>query len=146
MLAIKRRLLSIPLLALTAAVLAPTAAHALTAGDSSALLVLNTSSLWADTQSYHACNVTNISTSNINLSVQMIDQTGAVLATSGAAAITVAAGTNYELINATANTYTGFARCRVSLYTGSENIRANMTVFHSLGGAVYQTYATSEAR
>ena len=146
LLTIKKCLVSIPLLAMTAAVLAPVAAHAVTVGDVSVLTVINSSPLWADTQSYHACNVVNVSTSPVGILVQLIDQNGAVLGTSGTSAFLLAAGTSYELISGAANTYVGFARCRVTHYQGPDTIRANLTVFHSLGGAVYQTYATSEAR
>jgi hypothetical protein len=64
--------LSAPLLAMSALVLAPAAAHASTAGDISPTQVLNTSPLWADSASYHACNVVNISTASILISIELL--------------------------------------------------------------------------
>ena len=63
--------LSVPLLAITVLALAPAAAHAEVAGDISIAQVLNTSPLWADAQSYHACNVVNVSTSAVNISIEL---------------------------------------------------------------------------
>jgi hypothetical protein len=142
MLTIRKSQLLIPLLAMTAVVSAPAATHASTAGDISTLQVLNTSPLWADAQSYHACNVVNVTTAAIGITVEMIESNGAVLASS--ATFSLAAGNSYEL--AVAPSYIGFARCRVSFYNAVGTIRANLTIFHPLGGGVYQTYATSEAR
>jgi hypothetical protein len=145
MLTIRKSQLSIPLLAMTAVVLAPVAAHAATAGDISIYKVLNTSPLWADAQSYHSCNVVNVSTSGVGIYIEIIESSGTVLVTTGTTAITLAAGTSYE-ISSPAGAYTGFARCRFTLLNAPETLRANMTVFHALTGGVYQTYATSEAR
>lgn len=139
-----RRQFLVPLLAMTAFVLAPAVANAATAGDISVAQVLNTSPLWADTQSYHACNAVNVTTSSVSISIEVINSSGAVLATTGAA-VSLAPGTSIELENST--TYTGFARCRFTLKSDAPGtIRANLTIFHSLGSGVFQTYATSEAR
>jgi hypothetical protein len=132
--------LSVPLLAMTGLVLAPAAAHAQVAGDISVAQVLNTSPLWADAQSYHACNVVNVTTSPVAVSIELITSAGAVLIS---AAPTIAAGNSTEVSKF--GGYSGFARCRVTLNDAPGTIRANLTVFHSLGGG-YQTYATSEAR
>jgi hypothetical protein len=144
MLTIRKSQLSIPLLAMTAVVLAPAAARAATAGDISIPQVLNTSPLWADSQSYQSCNVVNVSTGSVNISIELIESSGAVLATSGSTPISLAAGTSIE-ISAGAS-YVGFARCRFTFNQAPGIIRANLTVFHPLSGGVYQTYATSEAR
>jgi hypothetical protein len=143
MLAIKKNQLSIPLLAMIAVVLAPGAAHASTAGDTPATRALNTSPLWADSDSYHACNVVNVSLTPVNMFVDIISASGTVLATSGTTAVSLPAGTSLEV---STGGYTGFARCRIRLASASETIRANMTVFHYIAGVGYQTYATSEAR
>ena len=133
--------LSAPLLAMTAAlVLAPAAGHAATAGDISALSVLNTSPLWADSASYWACNVVNVSTSTFTVTIDLIGSDGSVV-TSGA--VSLAGGTSTEL---TGSTTGGFARCRFSLDLAPTTIRANLTVFHEISSGVYQTYAISEAR
>ena len=144
MLTIRKSQLSIPLLAMTAVVLVPAAAHAATAGDISIPQVLNTSPLWADSGSYHACNVVNVSTGSVNISIELIESGGTVLATSGSTPISLAAGTSTEL--SVAPNYVGFARCRFTLNQAPGIIRANLTVFHALGSGTYQTYATSEAR
>jgi hypothetical protein len=135
--------LSVPLLAMTALVLAPAAAHASTAGDISIAQVLNTSPLYADNASYHACNVVNVSASSLNISIELIGSGGTVIASSGTNPVAVGAGTSVELSNGAA--YTGFARCRFTTNFPS-SIRANLTVFHPFTDGSYQTYATSEAR
>jgi hypothetical protein len=129
------------LLAMTALTLAPAAGHAATAGDISVTQTLNTSPLWADAQSYWACNVVNVTTSPITVTTELISASGSVIATSGATSIP--AGTSTELDQSPG---TGFARCRFALNNPADAIRANMTIFHSLGGGLFQTYATSEAR
>ncbi len=144
MLTIRKSQLSIPLLAMTAVVLLPAAAHAATAGDISIPQVLNTSPLWADTHSYHACNVVNVSTGPVNISIELIESSGSVLATSGSTPISLPAGTSTE-ISAGAS-YVGFARCRFTFNQAPGIIRANLTIFFPLANGSYQTYATSEAR
>ena len=134
---------SVVFLAMSSLVLTPAAAHAATAGDVSTEQVLNTSPLWADGQSYHACNVVNVTTSSVNVLMELISSSGSVLATT-TTAVAVPAGTSSELENTSA--YTGFARCRFTINSAPGNIRANLTIFHSLGSSVFQTYATSEAR
>lgn len=141
---IRKSQLLIPLVAMTAVALAPAAALASTAGDRSPAVILNTSPLWADAQSYHACNVVNVTTLLINVSIEIIESDGAVLASSGSTAIGISAGNSTEI--SVGASYVGFARCRVTLYNAADTIRANLTVFHSLGSGNYQTYATSEAR
>jgi hypothetical protein len=135
MLRLRKNKLSVSLLAMTVLVL-PASAHA--AG------VLYTSPLWADSSSsYHACNVVNIFTQPVTLKVQMFNSSGVVIATSGAADITITAGHSYELEQ---STYTGFAYCQFNL--PSENgvvVRANLSVFHSTG-VYFETLALSEAR
>lgn len=140
---IRIRCAKIALAAMTVIALAPVAANASTAGDISAPQVFNSSPLWADTASYHACNVVNVSTSNLTILIELISSSGTVLRTSGTSAITIDAGTSYELIG---GSYTGFARCRFTTSYGSANFRANLTVFNPLPAGTYQTYAISEAR
>jgi hypothetical protein len=137
----RKILLLVPLSTIAALGLMPAIGNAATAGDISVSQVLNTSPLWADAQSYHACNVVNVSTSPVAISVEIIESNGGALTSSGA--ITLAAGTSYEL--AVGPGYVGFARCRLTLNLPGA-IRANLTVFHSLGSGTYETYATSEAR
>jgi hypothetical protein len=132
------------LLMLIAVAMAPTASRASTPGDINPAQVLNTSPLWADANSYHACNVVNVSTSAQSISIEIIESGGSVLATSGSTPIAVPAGTSTEISAGTA--YVGFARCRVTMYNGTGTIRANLTVFHSNTDGSYQTYAVSEAR
>jgi hypothetical protein len=141
---ISRNQLLVPLLAVIAVAMTPPAARASTPGDISPSQVLNSSPLWADTKSYHACNVVNVTTSSEAISMEIIGSDGTVLATSGSTAITVSSGTSVEISNGAS--YTGFARCRVTLYYGSNTIRANLTVFHPNTDGTYQTYAVSEAR
>jgi hypothetical protein len=141
---IARNQLLIPLLAVTATAIAPAAARASTPGDISPAQVLNTSPLWADTKSYHACNVVNVSTSSQSISLEIIESDGSVLASSGSSPITVPSGSSTEISAGAA--YVGFARCRVTTYYGPGTIRANLTVFHPNADGTYQTYAVSEAR
>jgi hypothetical protein len=141
---VSRNQLLAPLLAVIGIAIGPAAARASTPGDISPAQVLNTSPLWADTKSYHACNVVNVSTSSELISIEIIESDGAVLATSGSSPITVLSGSSTE-ISAGAS-YVGFARCRVTTYSGPGTIRANLTVFHANTDGTYQTYAVSEAR
>jgi hypothetical protein len=129
----KRKGLSIPLLAMTALVLPVTAYAA----------ELNTSPLWADNgQSYHACNVANVLTSSVALTISVINSSGVLIATSNN--ITLAAGTSVE-IN-TDEHYTGFAYCHIDLPNEAGNtVRADLTVLH-FTGSFYDTLATSQAR
>jgi hypothetical protein len=135
----------VPMLAMTAFVLVPAAAHAVTAGDISITSVLNTSPLWADSQSYHACNVVNVSTSAVTVAIELISASGGVIS---ASSLAVPAGTSAEVDDASGSgsSTPGFARCRFTLTNAEKTIRANMTIFHSLGAGTFQTYATSEAR
>jgi hypothetical protein len=142
MLYTKKNHLSAQLLSIAAIVLSPAAADASTAGDISVAQVLNTSTLWGDSQSYHSCNVVNVSTATINVTVELISYAGSVL-TSGT--FTLTAGNGYEL-NFSGGGFTGFARCRFTTNYPSV-IRANLSTFHTPdSGTTYQTYALSEAR
>ena len=147
MVRVKRSEFLAPILAMTALVLAPAAGQAATAGDISISQVLNTSPLWADGLSYHACNVVNVTTSTVKVAIELIGQTGAVLAGSSTL-VAIAPGTSSEVDDASGSgtTNVGFARCRFTLDDAPGTIRANMAIFHSLGGGNFQTYATSEAR
>jgi len=137
---IGKSLVTLSLLGVITIALAPTAGKASTAGDISYLNVLNTSPLWADSASYHACNVVNVSTSTVSVSIELIEAGGGVINSVTNAAI--AAGTSYELLEASGN---GFARCRFTLQDNPAVIRANLTIFRPVSGT-FQTYATSEAR
>jgi hypothetical protein len=136
----KKNLLSAWLLAIAAVVLSPAAADAATAGDISAAQVLNTSPVWGDSQSYHTCNVVNVSTATISVAVELIDQTGAVLLSN---TLSLTAGSWGQTVSP--GTYTGFARCRFTFNYAAANIRANLTTFHMTNGT-FLTYALSEAR
>ena len=135
---------SAALFAMTAVALAPAAAYAATAGDAPAAQTLNTSPLWEDSASYIACNVVNVTTSTINVQVELISSSGSVLL-GNSTPISLVAGTSTEVANLS-NTFVGFARCRFITNNSPDGIRANATVFHFLGSGTYQTYATSEAR
>jgi hypothetical protein len=141
---VSKNQLLVPLLAVMAVAIAPAAARASTPGDISGAQVLNTSPLWADTKSYHACNVVNVSSTSESISLEIIESDGAVLASSGSTTITLPAGSSTEI--SAGVSYVGFARCRVTTYNGPGTIRANLTVFHSNTDGTYQTYAVSEAR
>jgi hypothetical protein len=130
--------LSATLLAMTALVLAPAAGHAVT-GDISIVNVLNTSLLLADTASLWDCNVVNVSTSKLSVTIELISSFGNVLASN---TFSLAAGTSMGL---TVPGTSGFARCRVSLDFDPNAIRANLAVTYAANGIV-QTFATSEAR
>jgi hypothetical protein len=143
--AIRVRCAKIALAAMTVLALAPVAVNASTAGDISAPQVFNTSPLWADTASYHACNIVNVTTSTLTVLIELISASGSVVATSGTAAVTVNAGTSYEL-NGVGAGYQGFARCRFTTSYGAASFRANITVFNPLPSGAFQTYAISEAR
>ena len=113
-------------------------------GVAQATTILDTSPLFANNgQSYHACNVANVSSSPVALKVDMLDSSGVVIATSGAANITLAAGHSTEISHS--STYSGFARCRFTFSVPPGDIRANLSVFHWTG-AFYYTLAMSEAR
>lgn len=140
--------LSIRTLAMTALVLAPAAAYAATAGDISISQVLNTSPLWADAASYHACNAVNVTTATVKVAVELIGATGNVI-TGSSTLVAIPAGTSTEISDfntSTGTTNVGFARCRFTLDDAPGTIRGNMTIFHPLSGGNFQIYATSEAR
>jgi hypothetical protein len=75
----KKNQLSVRLLAIAAIMLSPAAANAATAGDISAAQVLNTSPVYADSASFHTCNVANVSTATISVAVELINSNGGVL-------------------------------------------------------------------
>jgi subtilase family serine protease len=116
------------------------------AGNVSKMQVLNTSPLWADSgQSYHACNVVNVSESPVAIIINLINSSGGVFATSGASPIALAVGSSLEIANFAVN-YSGFARCSFAIGNASGNpVRANLSVFHSTG-AYYDTLANDDAR
>jgi hypothetical protein len=144
MLYTKKNQLSVRLLAIAAIVLSPVAAHAATAGDISAAQVLNTSPVWSDAQSYPTCNVVNISTATITVTIAVIDQNGNVLNSDTIASMP---GVTYSIeAFSTSNPYTGYARCRFTTNYASTNIRGNLATMHSVSGGAFQIYALSEAR
>ena len=116
------------------------------AGEVSITEVLNTSPLWADSgQTYHACDVVNVSASPVSIMVNLVNSSGAVLVTSGASPINLAVGNSLEIANF-AKTYSGFAHCRFEIGNASGNpVRADLTIFHWTG-AYYETVASDDAR
>jgi len=105
--------------------------------------IIDSSPLWADSgQTYHACNVVNVTAGNVSLKVEILDATGNVIGTSGATLVTLPPGTVQETA---ATGYTGFAHCRVTVNGTPSNIRANLTVFHWTG-TYYDSLATAEVR
>jgi len=130
-------------LAMAALALAPAVGRAATA------TVLNSSPLWADSQSYHACTVVNVSASTVNVTIELVGANGKVIATTPTAFVALTAGAITEVENA--NPYIGLARCRFTVFANPAvavppSVRANLTVFHSISAEVFQTYAVSEAR
>jgi hypothetical protein len=126
--------LSVSLFAMSALVL-PVTAQA---------VELNTSPLYADSgQSYHACNVANVSTASVILGISILSSDG-VWITGSSGNISLNAGASTEVT--TNKTYTGFAYCRINLPSeAGSTVRANLTVFHYTG-AFFDTLALSEAR
>jgi hypothetical protein len=146
MLGARKNHFSVPLLAMAALVLAPAAGRAQTVGDISITQTLNTSPLWADAASYHACNVVNVTVSTVTVTLELINANGGVIASN---VFNLPGSTSREIsdaVGAAGTTFAGFARCRFTLNNAPGSIRANMTIFHPLGGGTFQTYATSEAR
>ena len=143
----RKILLLVPLSTIAALGLMPAIGNAATAGDIGVTQVLNTSPLWADSGSYHSCNVVNVTTSSIGLAIELIGSNGSVI--TSVASISLPAGESTEILDATASagaSYVGFARCRFTLNYASGGIRANETVFTRLSSGNYQSYAVSEAR
>jgi hypothetical protein len=132
-------------LAIAALILTPAVASAVTGDVGPATLnTLNTGAHWADNgQSYHACNVFNITVNPVAVKVDLIDSAGNFLVPS-AAAVTLAPGGFLEVANFAMN-YTGFARCRFLVGGNPEYVRANISVFHSTG-TFFETLATEIAR
>ena len=116
------------------------------AGDIAKMQVLNTSPLWADSgQSYHACDVVNVSASPVPIIINLINSSGGVLVTSGASPVNLAVGNSLEIANFGAN-YSGFAHCSFAIGNGSGNpVRADLSVFHWTG-AYYDTVTSDDAR
>jgi hypothetical protein len=136
-----------PLLAIATLGLTPVAGNAATAGDISAAQVLNTSPMWADGGSYHSCNVVNVTTATIVVSIELLSVIGEVDASSSG--VSLRPGQDVQLNDAgagSASQFPGFARCRFTLNYGPGSIRANQTIFALLPSGALQTYAISEAR
>lgn len=130
-------------LAMAALALAPAVGRAATA------TVLNSSPLWADSQSYHVCTVVNVSASTVDVTIELVGANGKVIATTPTAFVALTAGEITEVENT--HPYSGLARCQFTFtaataVTVSPPIRANLTVFHTISAGVLQTYAVSEAR
>jgi hypothetical protein len=124
--------LSISLLAMTAAVL-PAAAQIIGG--------LTTSPLYAESgQSYHACNIVNVSTGSIDYKAQILSSSGVVLVDSGLSSLN--AGASVEVVS---RNYTGFAYCSIYVGNGNGTVRANLTVFH-FAGSFFDSLAVSQAR
>jgi len=133
-------------LAMAALALAPAAGRAATA---TVAEVLNSSPLWADSQSHHACTVVNVSAFTVDVTIELLGADGKVIATTPTAFVALTAGAITEVENA--NPYIGLARCRFTVFANPAvavppSVRANLTVFHSISAEVFQTYAVSEAR
>ena len=127
-------------LAMSALIAVPNLANA-TTGDSPGLVGnTNTSPLWADKGSYHACNVANITTSAQSITSTLVNASGTIIA--GPSTVTVNPGSSTELIGP--NTGVGFARCR---FNGVDpaNYRANLVVFRLLS-SYYAVLGVSEAK
>jgi hypothetical protein len=139
MIAIRKTRILAPLLATAVLVAAPTVTPASTAGDVPLLQVLNTAALFANTGAYHACSVVNVSTGNVNLTIELIGPSGAVISTTGT--ITIAGGQIEALSDSVGD---GYARCRISTATPTL-VRGSLEVFYATS-TVIQTFATSEAR
>jgi subtilase family serine protease len=115
------------------------------AGAVSKMEALNTSPLWADSgQSYHACDVVNISDSPVAIIIDLVNSSGAVLVTTGASPLNLAVGNSVEIANFAQN-YSGYARCRFAATNAPGTIRANLSVYHYTG-AYYDTIAKDDAR
>jgi hypothetical protein len=150
----KKNQLSVRLLAIAAILLSPCAANAATAGDISAAQVLNTSPVRGDSQSYHTCNVVNVSTVTISVAAGLINSTGAVLTSH---TFSLSAG-NFGQVTFNGGGYTGFARCRFTLnysatnysckcgdfsYSGQRQHISNIRVFRGTLNAHGREYAVS---
>lgn len=101
-----------------------------------ALTYLYTSPLWTDSPSYHACNVANISTTNVkSVTVDILDPDGTV--TSSQVIKPLVAGQSREVANSASS---GFRRCRFTVDGSATKLRANITVFRQKstdGSGVY---------
>jgi hypothetical protein len=128
-----RKELSVSLLA-TAALALPAAAHAVD---------LTTSPLYANgSESYHACNVANVSTTTANISIEIVSSSGTVIV--GPRNVPINPSNIAEV--STPENYTGFAYCLFNIGNEAKaNFRANLTVFHYTG-SFYDSLALSEAR
>jgi hypothetical protein len=104
---------------------------------------LYTSPLYADSgQSYHACNVANVSTALIEVDIEIKNSAGLIIV--NAPTIFLNPGTSTEL--QTNETYSGFAYCRITLAGEAKStVRANLAVLHYTG-SFFDTLAISEAR
>jgi len=107
--------------------------------------VITTAPLWADSPSYHACNVANVSTTDLkSVTVDLINSGGTVLATQTLEPL--AAGQSNEL---NPGGYSGFARCRFTVVGSTSKIRANITVFRNTSdgnGNYYDVLGIESAR
>ncbi|BAP57533.1 hypothetical protein THII_3236 [Thioploca ingrica] len=105
--------------------------------------VIATSPVWADSgQSYHACNVVNISTATVSVTVELINSVGTVV--TGPTTVSLLAGHSIELPGSSSSDPSGFEWCR---FTASSvtSLRGNISVFRYMG-SYYDTLAMSEAK
>ena len=137
---------SIPLIAIAALGLARAAGNAATAGDISVAQVLNTSPLYADSGSYHQCNVVNVTTATITVSIELISGSGTVVNAENSTSVPAGSMAAIGDDSASGSSSPGFGRCRFSTNYGPGVIRANETIFAILPSGNIQTYAVSEAR
>lgn len=106
--------------------------------------ILKTSPVWADsTQSYHACNLANVSAATLaSVQVDLVASDGSVITTQ---TTPVTAGTTME--TSLFGGYSGFAWCRFTI-SGAKmqnSVRANITVFHYTG-TYYDSLAIQSAQ
>jgi hypothetical protein len=115
-------------------------------GSNAHAMTLHTGPHWADSgASYHACNVTNVSSTNItDLQIVLHRADGTVAGTSGV--ITLGAGQTFEVVGSPA--FSGFGRCRFFSPTASgSQLRANIAVFRFIAaGSFYETLSQEPAK
>lgn len=135
--------LSAKLLAVAALAFVPTIANAVV-GDTPNFQILHSAGLFAENgQAQHGCVISNVTTANIQVKIDILDTFGGTLQTT----------TNFVVLNAGATTevsnlsvYTGYARCRFTIKNvDTAGVRAYGAVWNPITGPHRGTEALSEA-
>lgn len=139
----KTKKLTAKLLTVAALAAIPTMANAVS-GDTSNVNILHSAGLFAENgQNQHGCVISNVSISNLQVKIDILDTFGATLQTT-TGFVTLNAGATTEVSNLTA--YTGYARCRFTVRADPAFVRAYGAIWHQIPSGRRETETLVDAR